>query len=73
MNIAIFGTGMVGQTISSRLQEIGHNVTLGTRDVGKSKSRQEKDRTGTSFSEWYESKKISSGWRATPMLQQNRK
>lgn len=31
MNIAVLGTGMVGTTIASRLIELGHRVTLGSR------------------------------------------
>ena len=35
MKIGILGTGMVGQTISGRLAELGHDVMVGTRDVAK--------------------------------------
>ena len=31
MNIGIFGTGIVGQTIGNRLIELGHNVKMGSR------------------------------------------
>jgi 8-hydroxy-5-deazaflavin:NADPH oxidoreductase len=33
MKIAIFGTGMVGQTLAVALAAQGHSVTIGTRDV----------------------------------------
>ncbi|MEU4336896.1 NAD(P)-binding domain-containing protein [Micromonospora lupini] len=33
MRIAVFGTGSVGRTISARAAELGHQVTIGTRDV----------------------------------------
>ncbi|HQY91755.1 NAD(P)-binding domain-containing protein [Caldilinea sp.] len=33
MKIAIFGTGMVGQALSGKLAELGHDVMVGTRDV----------------------------------------
>jgi predicted dinucleotide-binding enzyme len=33
MNIGILGAGMVGQTLSGKLAELGHNVMVGTRDV----------------------------------------
>ena len=33
MKIGILGTGIVGKTIAAKLIELGHEVTLGTRDV----------------------------------------
>jgi 8-hydroxy-5-deazaflavin:NADPH oxidoreductase len=54
MNIAVFGTGMVGQSIAAKLEQTGHSVSFGTRDVLKTLNRTEKDRTGKSFTEWYE-------------------
>ncbi|MET8250227.1 NAD(P)-binding domain-containing protein [Micromonospora sp. NPDC005197] len=33
MRIAVLGTGSVGRTISARAAELGHQVTIGTRDV----------------------------------------
>ena len=39
MKIGILGTGMVGQTISGRLAELGHDVMVGTRDVAKTMAR----------------------------------
>lgn len=33
MNIAVLGSGMVGQALSAKLAELGHTVMLGTRDV----------------------------------------
>lgn len=33
MKIAVLGTGMVGQAIAGKLAELGHSVTVGTRDV----------------------------------------
>jgi 8-hydroxy-5-deazaflavin:NADPH oxidoreductase len=53
MNIAVFGTGMVGQAIASRLAELGNNVTMGTRDVARSIEKNQKDHSGKSFNEWY--------------------
>lgn len=32
MKIAVLGTGMVGRTLAARLAELGHAVTIGTRD-----------------------------------------
>ena len=39
MNIAILGTGMVGQALAGRLHELGNNVTIGTRNVAATKER----------------------------------
>jgi predicted dinucleotide-binding enzyme len=33
MKIAVLGTGMVGQALAGRLAELGHEVSVGTRDV----------------------------------------
>jgi predicted dinucleotide-binding enzyme len=33
MRIAIIGTGMVGQAIAGRFDELAHEVRIGTRDV----------------------------------------
>jgi len=39
MEIAVLGTGMVGQSLASRLHELGYDVTLGTRDVATTRER----------------------------------
>ena len=39
MNIAVLGTGMVGPTVAGRLVELGHDVTIGTRDPGATRAR----------------------------------
>ena len=41
MQIAVLGTGTVGRTVSARLAELGHGVTLGTRDPGATAAREE--------------------------------
>jgi predicted dinucleotide-binding enzyme len=38
MRIAVLGTGMVGQAIAGRLADLGHDVTVGTRDPGRTLS-----------------------------------
>jgi len=38
MHIGVLGTGVVGQTISSRLVEIGHTVTMGSRSADNPKA-----------------------------------
>ena len=53
MRIAVLGTGPVGQTVAARLDELGHEVTVGTRDVEATMARTEPDNFGQPpFSEW---------------------
>jgi predicted dinucleotide-binding enzyme len=46
MRIAVLGTGMVGQAVAARLDELGHDVTVGTRDPAATLSRTAPDPTG---------------------------
>lgn len=46
MKIGILGTGMVGQTIGSKLVERGHEVTLGSRTADNPKAREWVAQTG---------------------------
>jgi 3-hydroxyisobutyrate dehydrogenase-like beta-hydroxyacid dehydrogenase len=39
MDIAVLGTGSVGRTIAARLHELGHTVTIGTRDPEATRAR----------------------------------
>lgn len=39
MRIAVLGTGSVGRAIAARAAELGHQVTIGTRDVTATRSR----------------------------------
>jgi len=41
MRIAVLGTGGVGQAIAGRLAELGHDVTVGTRDPEATRNRPE--------------------------------
>ena len=55
MKVAILGTGMVGRSISARLSDLGHEVTLGTRNVEAKMISDKKDAYGNPpFKEWYE-------------------
>lgn len=55
MRIAVLGTGMVGRALAARLDELGHDVTVGTRDPGTTRARTEPDATGgTTFAGWHE-------------------
>ena len=38
MRIGVFGTGVVGQTVATRLVELGHEVMLGSRDAANEKA-----------------------------------
>lgn len=54
MKIAIIGTGSVGQTLASKLSELGHDVVIGTRNVSEKLSSTVKDGYGNpTFSEWH--------------------
>ena len=53
MKIGILGTSMVGQTISGKLAELGHDVMVGTRDVAKTQAHTEPHPYGfPAFSVW---------------------
>jgi 8-hydroxy-5-deazaflavin:NADPH oxidoreductase len=41
MRIAVLGTGSVGRTLAARFAELGHTVTLGTRDPDATRARAE--------------------------------
>jgi len=56
MNIAVFGTGTVGQSLAGRLSEIGHTVMVGTRNVSETLARTENDGYGNPpFAIWQQS------------------
>jgi 8-hydroxy-5-deazaflavin:NADPH oxidoreductase len=46
MNIAVLGTGMVAKSLAGKLDELGHTVKLGTRDVAATLQRGEPDLAG---------------------------
>jgi hypothetical protein len=54
MNIAVLGTGMVGQAVAGGLARIGHQVVVGTRDPEATLARTEADGMGNpAFSAWH--------------------
>lgn len=54
MDIAVLGTGMVGQAIAGRLHALGHAVVVGTRDPASTLARTEPDGMGNPpFSAWH--------------------
>ncbi len=53
MRVGILGTGMVGRTIAGKLAALGHDVAIGTRDVGALMARTEPDAMGNEpFAQW---------------------
>src|SRR5919198_1764285 len=38
MRLGVLGTGMVGQTLGGKLVELGHEVTMGSRQAGNEKA-----------------------------------
>jgi predicted dinucleotide-binding enzyme len=53
MRFGILGTGVVGKTIAARLDGMGHEVMVGTRDPEETMSRSEPDQYGNPpFSTW---------------------
>jgi predicted dinucleotide-binding enzyme len=53
MNFAVLGTGAVGRALAARLTEMGHDVTIGTRDPQSTLDRTEKDGMGNPpFAAW---------------------
>ena len=53
MRLGILGTGAVGKTLAARLNGMGHEVMIGTRDAGETKSRTDPDQFGNPpFSAW---------------------
>lgn len=46
MKIGVFGTGAVGQTLAGKLDSLGHDVMMGTRDAQQSMAREGKDGMG---------------------------
>ncbi len=58
MKITILGTGAVGQSLAARLLELGHSVTLGTRNPEETVKRTEPNQmTGISFADWHKEHK----------------
>jgi hypothetical protein len=56
MNIAVLGTGSVGQTLAAKLLELGHKVMMGTRNVADAQTKTAKDGYGNpGIGEWIKS------------------
>jgi 8-hydroxy-5-deazaflavin:NADPH oxidoreductase len=50
MNIGILGTGMVGQTLGTKLAELGHSVKMGSRSASNEKAQTWAKATGSNAS-----------------------
>ena len=56
MRIGVLGSGMAGRILAGKLSSLGHEVTIGTRDVDALMARTELDGMGNPpFSEWKQS------------------
>lgn len=54
MKIGILGTGTVGQTLAAKLDELGHEAAIGTRDVAQTLARKDPNPYGLPpFSAWH--------------------
>jgi predicted dinucleotide-binding enzyme len=54
MDVAVLGTGMVGQALAGRLATLGHTVTIGTRDPRATLARTGPDGMGNpAFAAWH--------------------
>jgi 8-hydroxy-5-deazaflavin:NADPH oxidoreductase len=52
VEIAVLGTGTVGRALAARLSELGHAVTVGTRDPAATLARTEGASDGMAFAAW---------------------
>jgi Trk K+ transport system NAD-binding subunit len=43
MKIAVISTGAVGRTLAGKLEQLGHDVVIGTRNVDQTPARTEPD------------------------------
>ena len=56
MRYAVLGTGVVGRTLAARLVSLGHEVSIGTRDLQATLARTEPDGYGNpSYAVWQDS------------------
>lgn len=53
MKIAVLGTGMVGRAHAARLLELGHDVRIGTQDVGATMANTTAGYTGETYAQWH--------------------
>ena len=51
MNFGVLGTGMVGQAIATKLVDLGHEVTMGSREKGNEKAVAWAEKSGPSARE----------------------
>jgi predicted dinucleotide-binding enzyme len=51
MKIGVLGTGAVGQALAGRLLELGHDVTIGTRDPEATRARTD-DQGVAAYADW---------------------
>ena len=71
MKIAVLGTGMVGQALAGRLAGLGHEVTVGTRDVATTMARAEPDGMGNPPYPAWAATHPRCGWPPSPRQRQS--
>ena len=55
MNVAVLGTGVVGQCFAAKISDLGHSVLVGTRDPTRTLARSDPDAMGNPpFRVWHE-------------------
>ena len=53
MKIAVLGSGFAGRTLAGGLADLGHDITIGTRDVEATLDRTDPDRMGNlAYADW---------------------
>ena len=66
LEIGVIGTGSVGRTMAARLAELGHSVTVGTRDPAATTARTEPDGMGNPpFATWHAEHRTSPSRRSS--------
>lgn len=53
MKVAVFGTGIVGQTIAEKLVSLGKEVVMGTRDVAAALGSTKPNLGGVTLADWH--------------------
>ena len=54
MRVGVLGTGGVGQTLAAKIASLGHEVMMGTRDVGAALARKEAGWGAIPLGEWHQ-------------------
>jgi nucleoside-diphosphate-sugar epimerase len=66
MKIAVLGSGFAGRTLAGGFADLGHDITIGTRDVKVTLDRREPDRMGNVAYAVWDKTSPTSAWRPSP-------